>query len=77
MNLISRKSQAALAREGVQLLRHKREVLMSEFMKIVKPLMNKHSRLHKEMVQAYHCLNTARSIDGLGELQSNVLPVPP
>ena len=70
MNLLSRKSQHVLAREGVTLLKHKREVLMAEFMKLVKPLMEKQKRLHKEMVQAFHCLNTARAIDGIGELES-------
>jgi len=70
MNLLSRKSQHVLAHEGVTLLKHKREVLMAEFMKLVKPLMEKQKRLHKEMVQAFHCLNTARAIDGIGELES-------
>ena len=70
MNLLSRKSQLGLAGEGIELLKHKREVLMTEFMKIVKPLMDKHNRLHKGMVQAYHCLNTARAVDGPGALKS-------
>ena len=73
MNLLSRKSQLGLAREGVELLKHKREVLMSEFMDIARPLMDKHSRLHREMVQAFHCLNTARAIDGIGGLKSAAL----
>ena len=70
MNLLSRKSQLGLARDGIQLLKHKREVLMAEFMKTVKPLMEKHKKLHTDLVEAYHCLNTARAIDGIGELQS-------
>ena len=73
MNLLSRKSQKNLASEGVELLKHKREVLLSKFMDLLKPLMNKHDRLHKEMVQAFHCLNTARAIDGWGELKSAAL----
>jgi len=73
MNLLSRKSQKNLASEGVELLKHKREVLLSKFMDLVKPLMDKHDRLHKEMVQAFHCLNTARAIDGWGELKSAAL----
>jgi len=73
MNLLSRKSQHALAREGVELLKHKREVLLSKFMEIVKPLMDKQSQLHTEMVQAFYCLNTARAIDGLGDLESAAL----
>jgi len=70
MNLLSRKSQLGFAHDGIQLLKHKREVLMAEFMKMVKPLMEKHKKLHQDLVQAYHCLNTARAVDGLGELQS-------
>ncbi len=73
MNLLSRKSQKNLASEGVELLKHKREVLLSKFMDLVKPLMDKHDQLHKEMVQAFHCLNTARAIDGWGELKSAAL----
>lgn len=73
MNLLSRKSQLGFAREGVQLLKHKREVLMAEFMKIVRPLMDKHNLLHRELVQAFHCLNNARAVDGIGELQSAAL----
>ncbi len=73
MNLLSRKSQLGFAKEGIQLLKHKREVLMAEFMKIVGPLMEKHNMLHKNLVQAYHCLNTARAIDGPGALHSAAL----
>lgn len=73
MNLLSRKSQLSLAREGVQLLKHKREVLMSEFMNLVKPLMDKQHQLHDEVVKAFHCMNTARAIDGWGGLQSAAL----
>ncbi|MFC1692076.1 V-type ATP synthase subunit D [Candidatus Latescibacterota bacterium] len=70
MNLISRKSQLGLAGDGVNLLKHKREVLMVEFMNLVKPLSEKQRRLHKEMVEAFHCMNTARAVDGRGDLQS-------
>lgn len=73
MNLLSRKSQLVLASEGVQLLKYKREVLLSQFMELVKPLMEKHKLLHKEMVKAFHCLNTARSIDGWEDLQTAAL----
>jgi len=70
MNLLARKSQLELAMEGVALLKQKREVLMREFMKRVKPLMEKQNRLHHEIVRAFHCLNIARAMDGLGGLQS-------
>jgi len=73
MNLLSRKSQHGLACEGVELLKHKREVLLSKFMELVKPLMDKQNQLHSEMVQAFHCLNTARAIDGFGDLESAAL----
>ncbi len=69
MNLLSRKSQFGLAGEGVELLKHKREVLVSEFMELVKPLMEKQKMLHREFVEAFHCLNTARAIDGRGSLK--------
>ena len=73
MNLLSRKSQLVLASEGIELLKHKREVLLSKFMELIKPLMDKQNQLHKEMVHAFHCLNTARAIDGWGELESAAL----
>ena len=69
MNLLSRKSQLALARDGVQLLRHKREVLMTQFMELVRPLMEKQQEIYREMVNAFNCLNTARSIDGCGAIE--------
>jgi len=70
MNLLSRKSQYGLASEGVELLRNKREVLMSQFMDIIKPLLEQRKELQREMMKAFHCLNTARSIDGKEGLQS-------
>jgi len=73
MNLLSRKSQLGLAREGVDLLKHKREALMSQFMDLIKPLMEKRRQLHRAMVQAFHCMNTARSIDGWEGLRSAAL----
>ncbi len=73
MNLLNRKSQLGLAHDGVGLLKQKREVLLSKFMELIKPLMEKHELLHREMVQAFHCLNTARSIDGWDGLKSALL----
>ena len=72
-NLLSRKSQLGLAREGVDLLKHKREALMSQFMDLIKPLMEKRRQLHSAMVQAFHCMNTARAIDGWEGLRSAAL----
>jgi V/A-type H+/Na+-transporting ATPase subunit D len=64
MNLLSRKSQLGLAGEGVELLKHKREALMSQFMELIKPLVEKRNQLHDKMLHAYYCMNTSRSIDG-------------
>ncbi len=73
MNLLSRKAQHKLAREGVGMLKQKREVLLSRFMELVKPLMQKQRQLHGDMVRAFHCLNTARAVDGKGALESAAL----
>jgi len=73
MNLLSRKSQIGLAGEGMELLKQKREVLLRQFMDLVKPLTEKRKQLHEEMVRAFHCLNTARAIDGLEGLKSAML----
>ena len=73
MNLLSRKAQHSLAHEGVELLKQKREVLLARFMEMVRPLMKKQRQLHGDMVRAYHCLNTARAIDGKGALEAAAL----
>ncbi len=64
MNLLSRKSQLSLAGEGVELLKHKREALMSQFMELIKPLVEKRDKLHDKMIQAFYCMNNSRAIDG-------------
>ena len=73
MNLLSRKSQLGLAGEGMELLKQKREVLLRQFMELVKPLSEKRRQLHEEIVRAFHCLNTARAIDGLENLKAAAL----
>jgi len=70
MNLLSRKSQLGLAHEGTGLLKQKREVLLSQFMALVKELMEKQRAVHDQLVKAFHCLNTARAIDGMGDLKA-------
>lgn len=73
MNLLSRKSQLGLAGEGVELLKHKREALMSQFMELIKPLVEKRDKLHDKMLHAFYSMNDARSIDGWEGLDPAVM----
>ena len=73
MNLLSRKSQLGLAGEGVELLKHKREALMSQFMEMIKPLVEKRDQLHDKMLHAFYCMNTSRAVDGWEGLDPAVM----
>ena len=64
MNLLQRKAQAKLAREGAELLRSKRDALMQEFMELIKPLLARREELAAISQRAFHSLMLAKAIDG-------------
>ncbi len=64
MNLLQRKAQAKLAREGAELLRSKRDALMQEFMELLKPLLAQREELAEVSQRAFHSLMLAKAIDG-------------
>jgi V/A-type H+-transporting ATPase subunit D len=64
MNLLQRKAQARLARDGAELLRSKRDALMQEFMEQIKPLLAQREELAEVSQRAFRSLLLAKAIDG-------------
>ncbi len=64
MNLLQRKAQAKMAREGAELLRSKRDALMQEFMELLKPLLAQREELGRATSRAFQSLLMAKAIDG-------------
>jgi V/A-type H+-transporting ATPase subunit D len=64
MNLLQRKAQARLARDGAELLRSKRDALMQEFMELIKPLLAQREELAEVSQNAFRSLLLAKAIDG-------------
>jgi V/A-type H+-transporting ATPase subunit D len=64
MNLLMLKNQAGLARQGVELLKRKRDALVMEFFKIVKQTLQSREELSKTMSQAYEDLTLTKAIEG-------------
>lgn len=65
MELLSRKRQIALAEQGEELLREKRNALAKEFMKIVGVVVEASERLEKVATDASQALVMAEAIDGV------------
>lgn len=65
MELLSRKRQIALAEQGEELLREKRNALAKEFMKIVGVVVEASERLEKVAADASQALVMAEAIDGV------------
>lgn len=70
MNLLVLKNQAALARQGVDLLKRKRDALVMEFFKIVKQTLQSREELSKAMGIAYENLTLTKAIEGLNTIES-------
>ena len=64
MNLLQRKAQAKMARDGAELLRNKRDALMQEFMDLLKPLLAEREQLAEISQQAFQSLILAQALDG-------------
>jgi V/A-type H+-transporting ATPase subunit D len=64
MNLLQRKAQAKLARDGAELLRSKRDALMQEFMELLKPLLAQRRELGEATRRAFRSLLLTKAIDG-------------
>jgi len=69
-NLLQRKDQLGLAQRGVDLLKRKRDALISEFFGLVKESLNARRMLTKTSREAYFSLFLANAWDGPEAVQS-------
>lgn len=70
MNLLARKGQVALARQGVDLLKKKRDALVSEFFSVVRNNLGSRQRLNTASQEAVDMLNLAVGLEGRPALES-------
>ncbi len=70
MNLLARKGQVALARQGVDLLKKKRDALVSEFFAVVRSNLASRERLNNVSQEAIDLLNLAAGLEGRPALES-------
>ena len=64
MNLLTRKAQIGLAKQGVDLLKKKRDALVKEFFAIVNKLLDSRDKLAQVTQRAYRSLIITKAIDG-------------
>lgn len=70
MELLTKKTQIALAEQGEELLREKRNALAKEFMQIVGVVVEASERLERVATEASQALVMAEAIDGVGMIRS-------
>ncbi|MFQ5645438.1 MAG: V-type ATP synthase subunit D [bacterium] len=70
MNLLAKKSQIKLAKQGVDLLKKKRDALVQEFFEIVKVLVKARKELEEHLHGAYKTLMLTKAIEGKKQLES-------
>lgn len=70
MNLLIKKDQIAIASEGLELLRSKRESLVKEFFAIMDSVVSARDRLRKDMQEAMNKLTIAIGMDGKEKVAS-------
>ncbi len=70
MNLLARKAQVSLARQGVDLLKKKRDALVSEFFAVVRTNLGSRERLNAASQEAVDLLNLAVGLEGRPALES-------
>ncbi|HBE72529.1 MAG TPA: V-type ATP synthase subunit D [candidate division Zixibacteria bacterium] len=70
MNLLARKGQVSLARQGVDLLKKKRDALVSEFFSVVRTNLGSRERLNAASQEAVDTLNLAVGLEGRAALES-------
>lgn len=70
MNLLLRKGQLRLARQGRDLLEQKRQALMRELMKVADVAVRESEELDQLAAQAAYALHVAKSVDGAAAIRS-------
>jgi len=73
MELLARKSQIALARQGRELLEQKRTALMKEFLRIADTVMERSDALQQAATDARQALAQAESVAGTESVHSAAL----
>lgn len=73
MNLLARKGQVSLAKQGVDLLKKKRDALVSEFFGVVRNTLESRNKLNAAAQEAVNQLNISASIEGKALLESVAL----
>ncbi len=76
MNLITTKRKIAMARKGYNVLKRKREVLVIEFLKMLKHSRQNRSHLNGLVHDAYESVTLASAYVGDFELEATALHVP-
>lgn len=70
MNLLALKTQVGLAKQGVDLLKRKRDALVMEFFTIVKKTLQAREELTQAMTTANEDLTLVKAIEGANTVQS-------
>lgn len=76
INLITTKRRIAMARKGYNVLKRKREVLVLEFLRLLKQSSQDRTYLNKLMERAYNSVTIASAYTGDFELQGAAMHVP-
>jgi V/A-type H+-transporting ATPase subunit D len=74
MNLLGRKAQVSLAKQGVDLLKKKRDALVTDFFVVVKNSLASRENLNQTSQLAVDLLNLAAAVEGRQPLDSSALP---
>jgi V/A-type H+-transporting ATPase subunit D len=73
MNLLQRKNQLRIARQGVDLLKRKRDALVADFFNIVRQALAARERLNEACQRAYVVLSLAKAVEGRQSLEAAAL----
>ncbi len=75
MNLLARKRQLFIAKQGADLLRKKRDALLREFQKLLLPIVETHREIDRHAKKAVGILSLALGYDGPEALRSAALSI--
>ncbi|MDP3980696.1 MAG: V-type ATP synthase subunit D, partial [Chlamydiota bacterium] len=70
MNMLMLKSQSSLAKQGVELLKRKRDALVTEFFSTIRETLKYRKQLQTAIDESYRTLTFAKAIDGTSALES-------
>lgn len=73
MNLLQRKNQLRIARQGVDLLKRKRDALVADFFNVVRQALAARERLNRACEKAYVVLSLAKAVEGRQALEAAAL----